>query len=144
MSELVLYSRSGTCNLCGECCGAPPGDVYGPPFRGHKNINNADPNDNPWFLKLIPSSWQNEALEDYGSANIATVVVRWIWVEGLGLCTDLPPSGKPPWAPRCPLLLYAEGEPEQPCLLYQDNGVVPWLQGTDLEGWTYRDIWDAF
>ncbi len=141
---MALYERSGTCNLCGECCGAPPGDQYGPPFRGHNQVNNTDPNDNPWFLKLIPSSWQDEAMEDYGSVNIATVLVRWIWVLGVGLCTDLPPAGKEPWATRCPFLLYNDGETEQPCLLYADSNVVPWLQGTDLEGWTYRDIWDNY
>ena len=141
---MALYQRSGSCTLCGECCGAPPGDQYGPPFRGQNHLNNADANDNPWFIKLIPSSWQNEALDDYGSANIATVLVRWIWVPNVGLCTDLPPAGKSPWATRCPLLLYDDRETEQPCLLYQDTNPVPWLQGTDMEGWTYRDIWDAF
>lgn len=141
---MTLYTRSGECNLCGECCGAGNGEQYGPPFRGHNNLNNADLNDNPWFIKFIPSSWQDEALDDYGSVNIATVLVRWIWIEGVGLCADLPPAGKPPYATRCPLLLYDSGETEQPCLLYSDTNVVPWLAGTDMEGMTYRDIWDTY
>lgn len=140
---MTLFQRSGECNLCGECCGAPPGDEYGPPFRGHNELNNADPADNPWFITLIPSTWQDAAL-DYGSATINATLVRWIWVLGVGLCTDLPPAGKEPWATRCPLLLYDDGEPEQPCLMYANNNVVPWLQGTEMEGWTYADIWNTY
>lgn len=132
-----MLNRVGSCTLCGDCCGGGNGEQYGPPFRGAENLNNGDPLNNPWFIRLIPSAWQ-DAAENNGSFNIDGDLVRYIWVEGVGLCTDLPPVGKPPYDRTCPMLGPNPGDGTRPCRMYGNPTVHPGI------GISYEEIWNTY
>lgn len=138
MSEPVLYSRSGSCNLCGECCGAGDGSVYGPPLRGHQHLNNLYDADNPWHIRAFPSVFQG-AESNYGAVALPGMVVHWAWIPDIGLCTDLEPYGEPPYSPQCPLLMPDPGDGTRPCVLYGKYGAyLPAL------GMTLGEAWDTY
>ena len=79
-----------------------------------------------------------------GAIRLGNRTYRWIWVPGVGLCTDAPPWGDPSsYLPQCPFLM-AESGGIYPCAVagtpYQpiaDQLGCRWLPETwDEASWT--------
>jgi hypothetical protein len=116
-----MLTRQGTCNLCGQCCGAD----------GSPNQDNPWPDnwpgalerwDTDYLLSVYPmfSVFVHPAKggELSGRARIGNQWHRFIWVPGEGLCKDLPPYGSTAsYSLECPLLLPDPGDGTRPCAL---------------------------
>jgi hypothetical protein len=107
---MANYLRQGTCNWCGQCCGAPY--TYGgdPPSEA-----SPWPKDWPWAV----AAWSPEALDahfpfrqllaaievGYGEIKITGKRYPYIFIEGEGIMTDEEPLGDPStFSRQCPLL----------------------------------------
>jgi len=138
---MTTYLRTGTCNLCGQCCGC----------------ETAPNRDSPWAKDYLWAlrTWADSDLPGIasvlkppanggpvsGSFQIGTAQYQFIWVaEPLhGLCKDLPPYGKTNnYARQCPLLMTSpDGGQTYPCAAYQSATVIPTL------GITVGQWWDS-
>lgn len=132
---MTLYERSGSCNLCGECCGGGDGEQYGPPFRGHDQLNNQFPADNPWFIRMFPSQYQGGNRN--GNFKENGVWYRWIYIDGVGFCLDDPPFGNTnSFTKQCPMLMDDPGDGTHPCVMYNSDTYNGNLGMTLGEVWT--------
>lgn len=113
--------RVGSCNRCGQCCGA----------EGSPNQDSPWPDSWPESL----ATWQEARLLEEiplfqllahpahggpsaGVAIVGGVQCYWIWVPGEGLCADRPPYGNPSkFHQKCPFLGDDPGDSTRPCLL---------------------------
>jgi len=116
---MANYIRQGTCNWCGQCCGAPYTFGGDPPSMD-------SPWPDEWPDTLI--AWSEEAMiahfplkqtlesieEGFGEIKITGKRYYFIWKPGYGFVTDLPPYGDDTtFENRCPLLKLL-GETENP------------------------------
>lgn len=122
-----MYRISGSCNRCGQCCGAP-----GSPNR-----------DSPWPDRWPEAldSWAEEALQQipilkhvllpskggqpYWAVRLGGTTYRGIWIPGHGLCRDNPPWGDiTTYEETCPFLGEQQPDGSYPCgligTMYED------------------------
>jgi hypothetical protein len=127
-----MFTRQGSCNRCGECCGYPRSTNGGQ--------NNPWPNDWPESIR----NWSPESIQTHlpilqfvdnmvntpnGNFTIQGHRCYWIWIPGHGLCIDLPAYGDPvSYDQRCPCLGDKQAGNDVPCRLY---------------GTRYQPIWQA-
>lgn len=124
--------REGTCNRCGQCCGA----------EGSPNQDSPWPNSWPdslrtWNPSLLAAQAPifvlvgnpSEGASRSGAAIIAGFRVRWIWVEGHGLCKNVPPYGNLAiYSEECPCLKPDPGDGTRPCALVGTPFEPIWTQ----------------
>lgn len=124
--------RQGTCNRCGQCCGAAGSSEQDSPWPDNwpDGLRN-------WLQETIETSFPILKLignPHFGGAESGVFNVRgkkcyWIWVKGHGLCKDLPPYGDlSTYSEECPFLLPDPGDGTRPCVLV---------------GTQYRAVWDV-
>lgn len=110
--------RMGTCNRCGQCCGAD----------GSPEQNSPWPNTWPealrdWQEEDLPVIFQMVGHPAFGAAvarvfRISGKNYRSIWVPGHGLCEDKPPWGDvATYSEECPFLMDDPGDGTRPCAL---------------------------
>lgn len=119
-----MFKRTGTCNLCGECCGYPRSTDGG--------------QNNPWRKDLPESvrNWDQDVLKTefplfnltghpdhggkkYGRKDIYGKRCFWIWIPKHGLCQDKTPHGNiSTYDQRCSFLSVKLPDGTVPCLLY--------------------------
>lgn len=128
----MAFIRSGSCNLCGECCGYPRSTDGGQ--------NNAWANDFPesirnWDAESLATSlpifqFSNDMLNTpNGDFTVQGNRCRWIWIQNHGWCTDLPPYGDTStYDQRCPCLSSKLGDGTVPCRLYGTRYEYIWHQ----------------
>lgn len=120
----MFYTRTGKCNLCGECCGYPRSTDSGQ--------NNPFPNNWPESV----ANWQKEDIDKnvlictlvghpkfgrkrFGRIKIHDKFYYWIWIPDHGLCKDLPPYGdSTTFDQRCPFLSDKLEDGTVPCMIY--------------------------
>ncbi len=140
----------GSCNRCGQCCGAP-----GSPNR-----------DSPWpdNWPEVVKNWQIDVLgnthpvftvtghPDLGgprafAVRIALRTYRGIWVPGHGLCADSPPYGDASsFEEMCPFLKSKRPDGSHPCALAGTQWDAQYQQCMDMgELWTEKSVaeWQA-
>ena len=119
------YQISGTCNRCGQCCGAP----------GSPNQDSPWPDNWPEAL----AAWSQDALDEHQAlfrfldhpstlsessfaVKFGNIIYRGIWVPGHGLCKDEEPYGDiTTYSETCPFLMEQETDGSYPCALVQTN-----------------------
>jgi len=137
-----MFTRTGNCDRCGECCGYP---------RSTDNGQN-----NPWPTDWPQSvqAWQIDVLGDNfpmykftghpnlggkasGTFKLGGNTIHWCWANGVGLATDIAPynDGGATYDIRCPLLLAKRPDGSVPCAAYGVTQVVP---GSTK---TFHDLW---
>jgi len=112
---MANYIRQGTCNWCGQCCGAP--------YFSNPDPRTPWPSDWPWVL-----DWDNDSLDadcPFGAIVINSLNTSGVWaaliggnqfriiiVEDVGIVKDEPTYGDTStYTNQCPfLLLHGEGE----------------------------------
>lgn len=119
-----MWIRTGTCNMCGECCGYPRITDGGQ--------NNAWPNDWPESIETWEEDYKEEKcpvfkitghLKKKGTITINKNSLKWVWIQGQGLCKD---TGKGTWDQRCPFLSKKLSDGTVPCLLYGTSKHEVW------------------
>jgi len=136
---MTVYTRTGECNMCGQCCGcetAPNRTSPWPACLIYALRDWAD-SDLPGITSVIKPPTKDGVLS--GSVQIGTAQYPFIWVEDPpdGLCKDLPPYGKTNnYARQCPLLMSTpDGGVTYPCAAYSSTTVIPTLGITVGEWW---------
>jgi len=125
-----MFTRQGTCNRCGECCGYPrstDGGQNNPwPKTWPESLRNWTPESIAYHLPILQfsSDMVNTPNDNF---TIKGQRCYWIWVPGKGLCTDLPPYGDvSTYDQRCPLLASKEPDGTVPCRLIGTNQESVW------------------
>jgi hypothetical protein len=114
-----MYRITGSCNRCGQCCGAP----------GSPNQDSPWPNNWPeavagWRIDVLanvqpvftitghPALGGNTAF----AVRVGNTTYRGIWVPGHGLCKDEPPYGDTStFSETCPFLKNQLPDNSYPC-----------------------------
>lgn len=102
----------GSCNHCGQCCGADGSPEQRNPWPGSwpEALANCIDEEKPGMVR-----WLNRP---YGKVKINGVFYYYIWISGVGLCTDLPKYGDPEtYSLECPLLMPDPGDGTRPCAI---------------------------
>ena len=124
----MAFIKQGTCNRCGQCCGAD----------GSPNQTNPWPKNWPDAIK----KWQYvdfegvmgqagvvglqedaitgevEQIADYGNFTLKGDTIDWRWVPNNGLCKNLEPAADPnTFSLECPMLLPDTGDGRRECVL---------------------------
>lgn len=112
--------RSGSCNLCGACCGAggnpnPWPDAWREGYRTQDKANL-----NP-LVQIIGTPGHGDPI-GY-AVRIGNTTYRGVWVPGAGWCKDSPPWGNPDsYVEECPFLEDDPGDGTRPCALFGQPG----------------------
>jgi len=114
--------RQGSCNRCGQCCGAdgspdqdsPWPDSFPECFR---NWQLADIESTRYIFQVIrPPSHGGSS---HGRLRVGGKNYRYIWVPGHGLCKDKTPWGNTSsYSEECPFLMDDPGDGTRPCAFY--------------------------
>lgn len=124
----MTWIRQGSCNRCGQCCGADgsPNQLSPWPKNWPEAIRNWQYTDFATVMGQagvvgLQANIQNgtvEKVEDYGQFNIKGKKIQWRWVPNNGLCKNLtPPEDPDTWSHECPMLLPDPGDGSRPCAL---------------------------
>ena len=115
-----MYLITGTCNDCGQCCGAPGSPNQDSPWpdtwpEGLRNWSQAGL-DQINLLKHI--QLPTHGGDPYWTVRLGNVNYHGIWVPGHGLCKDSPPYGDIlTFEETCPFLMDQEVDDSYPCAL---------------------------
>ena len=110
------YQKQGTCNRCGQCCGADGSPNQATPwpktwlycFKGYQQANK------PPIVQLVGD--RSEGGPIGYSVKLGNKTYRSVWVEGVGLCKDVAPWGDPStYSLECPFLADDPGDGSRPC-----------------------------
>jgi len=115
--------RQGSCNRCGQCCGADGSPEQDNPWpdtwpEDLRNWQEGDITSSFWIFQVI---FQVIKHPKYGGSSSGTMRVggknyRYIWVLGHGLCKDRPPWGNTAsFSEECPFLMDDPGDGTRPC-----------------------------
>ena len=128
---MANFIRQGTCNRCGECCGAPGGPDRRTPFAKDwpdslrywslDDINEMCPQ-----LTMCGVTMVGEDLvgleSPFGSYKIQGKSYYYVWVEGVGLVRDTSAGHDGSiYEPECPFLLADPGDGTRPCGMVGTN-----------------------
>lgn len=149
--------RQGTCNRCGQCCGA----------EGSPHQRNPWPSTWPgafrnWQLVDLIAVWPQALLfgviskvdgeigpdTDYGTTRItgggAPRDYYWVWIDGYSVCKDTSPGHDgSAYSLECPFLLPDPGDGSRPCGLVgtgQDNSFRVACEGEPPEYKTVDEV----
>lgn len=119
--------RQGTCNLCGQCCGAEgsPNQANPWPKWWARSVRNWSEDTLPLLIKLVRSPWHD------GPLALAILIggntYHVIWIEGRP-CKDLQPWGdESTYSLECPFLMDNSGNDTRPCALVGTPYEFVWL-----------------
>lgn len=126
-----MMLRQGTCNRCGQCCGAPGGPDRRTPFdrRWPDTINRwemADVTEMCPFLSMFGLTGLGEDMvgleSPTGNYRVQGVRYYYVWVPDLGVQRDTSAAHDgSEYEPECPFLLPDPGDGTRPCGLVGTN-----------------------
>jgi len=127
----TLYTRTGECNQCGECCSDLPWAMK-PAYIRNRTIKYVKKLFPP-AVSLIPfvrvrnmDDWKIKPKKDYDSVQRGSNTFHYIFTDG-GLHKDLEPYGDSATVSReCPFLLPDNGDGKRPCGLYNTKSHAIW------------------
>ena len=136
---------SGECNRCGQCCGAEDnpgasGAVNPWPKTWPAAIRNWLEEDLPGLAKVLKTPYHDGAIS--GVVNVGTNALKWVWVQGVGLCKGKPSN----YTIECPALLGKPGDAVRPCALV--GTAYQWIYDNCMfmkPEWTEQEVtqWQA-
>jgi len=110
----VAFQRQGSCNRCGQCCGADGSPNQANPWP--KNWPQAVQawETKPTIIQAVGNPLDGDPI-GY-AVRLGNKTYRSVWVTGVGLCKDSPPYGNASnYSLECPFLADDPGDGSRPC-----------------------------
>ena len=110
----MAFIRQGTCNRCGQCCGADgsPNQTNPWPKNWPQAVHNWE--ELPNMIQVVGNPLDGDP-PDYAIL-LGGKQYRSIWVNNVGLCKDLPTYGDDSsYSLECPFLADDPGDGSRPC-----------------------------
>ena len=133
--------RQGTCNRCGQCCGAPGGPDRRTPFGKswpdslrHKSLDDINVMcPQATMLGVTMTAEDIVGVEEpVGSYRVQGTNFYYVWVDGLGVQRDTSAAHDgSSYEPECPFLLDDPGDGTRPCGLFgtnDDGAFIRWCE----------------
>jgi hypothetical protein len=148
--EENMMQIQGSCNRCGQCCGAP-----GSPNRDSPWPNNWPEAVATWRISYLAETFPVFQLTGHPAlgGEVARVVrinnknYSLRWVPGHGLCKNTPPLNDPnTWEEQCPFLMDQLPDDSYPCALAGTQWNQQYVQCMDMgEYWDEASVaeWQA-
>ena len=131
--------RTGTCNRCGQCCGAD-----GSPIQDNRFPYYFPDGVRTWLLANFELNFpyarmvgleegpngEVHKIQDYGNHNILGNKIYWRWVPDHAICKNLEPYDDPEtYSLECPWLLPDPGDGTRPCVFPGTKYQEDWERG---------------